>query len=221
MNNPMQRPTLVFEPPSIRRVRPVAALWRLREFSDLFVTLSVHRLRVRYAQSRLGLLWALIQPVAMMLVFTLMFTVLRTAPGGEVPFPLFAYSALLPWTTFASGLANASASLTSNASLLSKVYFPREILPLTYIMVALVVPGAHAQREVTIVDLGSLGGPFSQADAINNRRPIVGSSTRQHRVHRIQHSTSAARSRLFQRSDRSHAPRSLGSRHAPRPGHTT
>jgi lipopolysaccharide transport system permease protein len=134
----MHRPTLVFEPPSIRRVRPINALRRLGEFSDLFVTLSVHRLKVRYAQSRLGLLWALIQPVAMMLVFTLMFTFLRTMPGGDVPFPLFAYSALLPWTMFASGLANASASLTANASLLSKVYFPREILPLSYIVVALV-----------------------------------------------------------------------------------
>jgi lipopolysaccharide transport system permease protein len=134
----MQRPTLVFEPPSIRRISPVAALHRLGQFSDLFITLSLHRIKVRYAQSRLGLVWALIQPVAMMLVFTLMFSFLRTAPSGDVPFPLFAYSALLPWTLFASGLTNACTSLTSNASLLSKVSFPREILPLTYIVVALV-----------------------------------------------------------------------------------
>ncbi|MGH9309176.1 MAG: ABC transporter permease, partial [Vicinamibacterales bacterium] len=73
-----------------------------------------------------------------MLVFTLMFTFLRTAPSGAVPFPLFAYSALIPWTMFSSGLTSASTALTSHASLLTKVNFPREILPLTYIVAALV-----------------------------------------------------------------------------------
>lgn len=132
------RPTTVFEPPALRRVRPLAALARLREFSDLLITLSLHRIRVRYKQSRLGILWALIQPVAMMLVFTLMFTFLRAAPSGDVPFPLFAYSALIPWTMFSSGLTSASTALTSHASLLTKVYFPREILPLTYVVAACV-----------------------------------------------------------------------------------
>jgi lipopolysaccharide transport system permease protein len=134
----MSRTTTVFEPPALGRAQALAALRRLREFGDLFVTLSIHRIRVRYKQSRLGLLWAIIQPLAIMLVFTLMFTVLRTAPSGNVPFPLFAYAALIPWTTFSSGLTNASTALTSHAALLSKVYFPREILPLTYIVAALV-----------------------------------------------------------------------------------
>jgi lipopolysaccharide transport system permease protein len=93
---------------------------------------------VRYSQSRLGLLWAVIQPLAMMLVFTLMFTFLRTVPSGDVPFPLFAYSALLPWTMFSSGLTSACTALTGHAALLTKVYFPREILPLTYVVSALV-----------------------------------------------------------------------------------
>jgi lipopolysaccharide transport system permease protein len=134
----MHRPTTVFEPPALRRARPFAALGRLRQFADLFLTLSLHRIKVRYTQSRLGLLWAILQPVAMMLAFTLMFTFLRTAPSGDVPFPLFAYSALLPWTVFSSGLTNACTALTSHAALLTKVYFPREILPLTYIVAALV-----------------------------------------------------------------------------------
>jgi lipopolysaccharide transport system permease protein len=129
---------MVFEPPALRRVRPLAALIRLRQFADLFITLSIHRIKVRYAQSRLGILWAIIQPLAMMLVFTLMFTFLRTAPSGDVPFPLFAYSALLPWTMFSSGLTSACTALTSHAALLTKVYFPREILPLTYIVAAFV-----------------------------------------------------------------------------------
>src|SRR4051812_12800929 len=134
----MPRTTTIFEPPALLRLRPLAGLARLREFSDLFFTLSVHRVKVRYKQSRLGILWAVVQPLAMMLVFTLMFTFVRAVPGGDVPFPLFAYSALIPWTMFASGLTNACTALTSHAALLTKVYFPREILPLTYVVVALV-----------------------------------------------------------------------------------
>jgi lipopolysaccharide transport system permease protein len=134
----MSRPTTVFEPPTLGSVHPVAALRRLRQYGDLFLTLSLHRVKVRYKQSRLGVLWAVIHPLAMMLVFTLMFTFLRAAPGGDVPFPLFAYAALIPWTMFSSGLTNASTALTSHAALLTKVYFPREILPLTYIFAALV-----------------------------------------------------------------------------------
>jgi lipopolysaccharide transport system permease protein len=132
------RPTTVFEPPALRRVRPLAALGQLREHRDLLLTLSLHRIKVRYKQSRLGILWAVIQPLAMMVVFTLMFTVLRAAPSRDVPFPLFAYSALIPWTMFANGLTSASNALTSHAALLTKASFPREILPLTYVVAALV-----------------------------------------------------------------------------------
>jgi lipopolysaccharide transport system permease protein len=132
------RPVTVYEPPDPTRIRLVAALRRLVDARDLFVTLSLHRISVRYRQSRLGILWAGIQPVAMMMVFTLMFTFLRVRPPAEVPFPLFAYSALVPWIMFASGLNNASTSLTSHAGLLTKVSFPREILPLTYAVAALV-----------------------------------------------------------------------------------
>ena len=73
----------------------------------------------------------------MMLVFTLMFTVLRAKPAAAVPYPVFAYAGLIPWTMFSSGLYNASTALTSNAALLTKVNFPREILPLTYVVAAL------------------------------------------------------------------------------------
>jgi lipopolysaccharide transport system permease protein len=134
----MSRPITVFEPPALRRVRPLAALAQLREHADLLRTLSLHRVKVRYKQSRLGIVWAIVQPLAMMLIFTLMFTFLRAAPGGDVPFPLFAYSALLPWTMFASGLTSASNALTSHAALLTKAFFPREILPLTYVIAAII-----------------------------------------------------------------------------------
>jgi lipopolysaccharide transport system permease protein len=134
----MSRPRIVYEPPSLRRVHPLAALGRLRQFTDLFITLSLHRVSVRYKQSRLGILWAIAQPLAMMTVFTLMFTFVRAVPSTQVPFPLFAYAALIPWTMFSSGLTAASLALTSHASLLNRVYFPREILPFTYVVAALV-----------------------------------------------------------------------------------
>jgi homopolymeric O-antigen transport system permease protein len=130
--------TIVYEPPSWRRVHLLASLNRLRQFSDLFLTLSLHRISVRYKQSRLGILWAVLQPLAMMLVFTLMFTLVHASPGGPVPLPLFVYSALIPWTMFSSGLMAASNALTSHAALLTKVSFPREILPLTYVVAAIV-----------------------------------------------------------------------------------
>jgi len=131
------RETTIIEPPSAADLWPLAAIRKLPHFADLLRTLTLHRLRVRYKQSRLGIAWALIQPLAMMLVFTLMFTVLGRAPGGDVPYALFAYSALVPWVAFAGGLSTASTSLTGHASLLTKVYFPREILPITYVLAAL------------------------------------------------------------------------------------
>lgn len=132
------RPLVVIEPPSLWRLRPVAALARLPHFADLLWTLSAHRIKVRYKQSRLGVAWAVLQPVSMMLVFTLMFSFLGGAPTHAVPYPLFAYAALLPWTLFSSGLQSAAGALTGHAALLTKVYFPREILPLTYVVAALV-----------------------------------------------------------------------------------
>jgi lipopolysaccharide transport system permease protein len=134
----MSRPVTVYEPPALSRVRPLAALRQLREHTDLLLTLSQHRIRVRYKQSRLGILWAVLQPLSMMLVFALMFSFLRSAPAGDTPFALFAYAALVPWTMFASGLTNAAGALTSHAALLTKTWFPREILPLTYVIAALV-----------------------------------------------------------------------------------
>ena len=133
------RPYAVIEPPSLSNLHPLTALARLGQFADLLRTLTLHRLNVRYKQSQLGVAWAMIQPLAMMLVFTLMFTLIGRAPGGsDVPYPVFAYAALAPWVAFASGLSSTTNSLTSHASLLTKVYFPREILPLTYVVAAVV-----------------------------------------------------------------------------------
>ena len=110
-----------FTPPTLSRVRPLAELARLPRFFDLLWTLSVHRVKVRYKQSRLGIVWALLQPLAMMLVFTLMFSFIGGAPSQGVPYAVFAYAGLLPWTAFSSGLSSASGALTSHAALLTKV----------------------------------------------------------------------------------------------------
>jgi lipopolysaccharide transport system permease protein len=132
------RPLTCIEPPSLGSVRLLGEIGRLATSYDLLRTLSIHRIKVRYKQSRLGLLWAILQPLAMMLAFTLMFHLIGGAPAEGVPYAVFVYAALLPWTAFASGLSSATGALTGHAALLTKVSFPREILPLTYVVVALV-----------------------------------------------------------------------------------
>jgi len=132
----MARPLTIIEPPALWRFRPLADLARLPTYFDLLKTLSAHRIRVRYKQSKLGVLWALLQPLSMMLVFVLLFAFIGQPPASGVPYPLFAYAALVPWTTFASGLSTSTTALTGHAGLLTKVYFPREILPLTYVVAA-------------------------------------------------------------------------------------
>ena len=127
-----------YEAPSFSNFHPTAELRRLSRFFDLLWTLSVHRVKVRYKQSYLGLVWAILQPLAMMIVFVLMFSFIGTPPSQGVPYPVFAYAALMPWTAFSSGLSSASGALTTHASLLTKVAFPREILPVTYAVAALV-----------------------------------------------------------------------------------
>jgi lipopolysaccharide transport system permease protein len=127
----------------LRAVRPWRAIARLAGFGDLLLTLSLHRIKVRYKQSSLGIVWAILQPLAIMLAFTLVFSLLGAAPSDGIPYALFAYAALVPWTAFASGLSSATGALTGHAALITKVSFPREILPLTYV-VAAIVDGAIA-----------------------------------------------------------------------------
>jgi lipopolysaccharide transport system permease protein len=140
-----------YEAPSFRNFRPTAELRRLSRFLDLLWTLSVHRIKVRYKQSYLGLVWAILQPLAMMIVFVLMFSFIGTPPSQGIPYPVFAYAALMPWTAFSSGLSSASGALTSHASLLTKVAFPREILPVTYAVAALVDLGMASTTLVVLM----------------------------------------------------------------------
>jgi lipopolysaccharide transport system permease protein len=128
----------IITPPSLSAGSLVSGLRGLREYWDLLLTLSIHRIKVRYKQSALGLAWALIQPLALMLIYTLVFSIFARVQTPGVPYPIFAYAALLPWTFFSTGLTTATNGLVSNSQLVTKVYFPREILPLSYIIAALV-----------------------------------------------------------------------------------
>lgn len=111
-------------------------IWNYRE---LLLQLILRELKVRYKQTFLGALWAVLQPLSMMLIFTFVFSsVLKASTPGNAPYPVFSYIGLLPWTFFSSGFFLAVSSLPGNANLISKVYFPRELLPLATIFVALV-----------------------------------------------------------------------------------
>jgi lipopolysaccharide transport system permease protein len=106
-------------------------LWVYRE---LIYFLTWRDLKVRYKQTALGALWAILQPVVQMVVFTLLFTrVARVATDG-IPYPLFSFSALLPWGLFAKALGDAGRSLVTNRNMITKVYFPRLVVPLASVL---------------------------------------------------------------------------------------
>ena len=121
--------------PGRRERRYWRDLWRYRE---LLAVLAWRDLSVRYKQTVIGIAWAVIRPVLTVLVFTIVFGKLAKLPSdGEAPYALMVFAGMLPWTFFASGLSDASNSLISNANLISKVYFPRMIVPGATVIVAL------------------------------------------------------------------------------------
>ncbi|HVZ65424.1 MAG TPA: ABC transporter permease [Lacunisphaera sp.] len=133
MNRP-DAPELVLEAGRASR-HYWADLWRYRE---LLGFLAWRDVKVRYKQTTLGVLWALIQPAVTLAVFTFIFGHLAAMPAGSVPYPLLVLGGLLPWQLFAAAFSNASGSLVANTHLISKVYFPRLIVPLSSVAVALI-----------------------------------------------------------------------------------
>lgn len=111
-------------------------LRRLFDYGDLLRTLTAHRINVRYRQTLLGVSWAVLQPLLMMAIFVTVFSYLARVPSEGAPYAVFAYTALLPWTFFSTAVTNATGSLVGHSQLITKVYFPREILPLTYVIAA-------------------------------------------------------------------------------------
>lgn len=110
-------------------------LWQYRELLYFLVWRDV---KVRYKQTVIGAAWAVLQPLMAMLVFTLIFGRLAKLPSDNIPYPLFVYTALLPWQLFAFALTDSSNSLVNNQHLIRKVYFPRLIIPISSIFVGLV-----------------------------------------------------------------------------------
>jgi len=110
-------------------------LW---EYRDLLYTLVGRELKVRYKQTAIGVAWVLLQPLVTMLIFTVIFGQLAKVPSDGVWYPAFALAALLPWTYFSQAVSRSAVALVSNANLVSKVYFPRILLPLSMVVAPLI-----------------------------------------------------------------------------------
>lgn len=127
--------TLIIEPGMAER-HYWRDLWRYRE---LFLVLAWRDVAVRYKQTVIGIAWALIQPLATMLIFTVIFGRIAKLPAdGNTPYALMVYAGLLPWQFIATSLTGASGSLIGNANLISKVYFPRLIVPTAAVVVSFI-----------------------------------------------------------------------------------
>jgi lipopolysaccharide transport system permease protein len=127
--------TVVIEPTRGWASLQLHAVW---EYRELLYFLVWRDLKVRYKQTVLGAAWIVLQPVVSMIVFSLLFGTLLQVPSGGVPYPIFAYAALLPWNYFASSLNRSSTSLVGSAHLITKVYFPRLIIPISGVLSGLV-----------------------------------------------------------------------------------
>jgi lipopolysaccharide transport system permease protein len=127
------RDVIVIEPGRLER-----NYWRdLWDYRELFYVLAWRDLAVRYKQTVIGTAWALVRPLLTMVVFTIIFGRIAKLPSdGAAPYPLMVFAGMLPWTFFSTGLSDASGSLIGNSNLISKVYFPRLIVPTAAIVVS-------------------------------------------------------------------------------------
>lgn len=119
------------DPPS---AWPAIGLRELWEYRELLYFLTWRDIKVRYKQTVLGAAWAVIQPLFMMLVFSLFFGKLAGVPSDGIPYPVFAFCGLLPWQLFANSLTQASNSLVGSQNLITKVYFPRLVVPISAVL---------------------------------------------------------------------------------------
>ena len=129
----LDRPIKIIRPPAFSIATVSSGLRTLVQYSDLLYTLSLFRLSVRYKQSALGWTWAALQPLALMGIYTIIFTRVTSIATGGIPYPVFVFSGLLPWIFFSSAISNAVNGLVLYPNLLTKMYFPREIIPLSYL----------------------------------------------------------------------------------------
>jgi lipopolysaccharide transport system permease protein len=123
-------------------------LYRAR---DLLWSWTARNVRARYQQSALGWLWAVVQPAAQVTIFTLIFTLFVPVDTGDIPYPVFSYVAIVPWTLLAASLTDMSQSLIANMNLVTKIYFPREILPIAAMLARLMDFGVAAILLVVLM----------------------------------------------------------------------
>ena len=128
-------PTVVIQPIRGLFNLDLAAVW---EFRELLYFLVWRDVKVRYKQTIIGGVWAILQPLLTMAIFTVIFGHLAKIPSDGLPYSIFAYSALLPWTYFSQAVTHSSASLISNTNLIRKVYFPRLIIPMAEVAAPLI-----------------------------------------------------------------------------------
>jgi len=124
----MQNKTLVIKPEKSLLKLDLVELFKYRELLYFLVWRDV---KVKYKQTYIGILWAIIQPFFTMIIFTIFFGKIAKIPSEGVPYPIFSYSGLLLWIYFSQAMSNSSNSLVGNTNLISKVYFPRIIVPLS------------------------------------------------------------------------------------------
>jgi lipopolysaccharide transport system permease protein len=130
-----KEPLIAIRPPG--RFSPLA-LGELGQYRDLFMALAVRDVKLRYKQTALGVIWVILQPLAGALIFTLVFNKVAKLDSEELPYIVFTYAGLLGWNAFNSTLTKASACVVGNAQLVSKVFFPRLILPLSTVLSTLI-----------------------------------------------------------------------------------
>lgn len=133
--NDTERPFLLIEPAKGWVSLKLGELWVYRE---LLYFLTWRDIKVRYKQTVLGAAWAIIQPFFTMVVFSVFFGRLAGISSGDIPYPIFSFAALVPWTFFANGLSQSSSSLVGNSNLITKIYFPRLVIPISTVLAGVI-----------------------------------------------------------------------------------
>ena len=130
---PGATPCTVIEPPRGWDFFPVREVWAYRELLYFLVWRDV---KLRYKQTALGIVWVALQPIVLATMFTIVFSRFLSAPSGGLPYPVFVLAALVPWQLFAAALGRSSVSLVANEHLLTKIYFPRILIPMASVLTA-------------------------------------------------------------------------------------
>ena len=118
-------------------IKMVQRIGQIFDHRELLLNLAVREIKVKYKQSVFGIMWVILQPLTMMLIFTVIFSHFAKIPSDGIPYPIFSLAALVPWMFFSSALSSGISSVVANVSLVTKIYFPREVFPFAYVLSAL------------------------------------------------------------------------------------